>query len=304
MGLKKDVAVYESDARILERAILEDSWDGESGYFGYVVYDTESGEKIGIIRGRRKKPSQVRPHRDRDNLEVFVGGSEGVNINMGLDGTAPWYAGLGSTAQREQQFRLLTTEGRLWTSIGLLTVDLESPFSCPGYWIDRAWIPPQWWYWKGALDQGKGEFAFRLAHAVLHNARQTAEEKWDTYENYSYSEMKPGGTGLNFAGLATPALDFFYAYYVPGTLRFGHDAWVEEKEWSGDKTRVRALVRFEQERPGETRLVCACFRPGGTLKATWKGKDVPVEKVTEGAVHVRIPCRKERGELVISQKVE
>jgi glycogen debranching enzyme len=302
LGLKKDIAVYEADARRLEQAILEHSWDGGSGYYGYVVYDHENGEPLGIIRGRRKTPSNERPHRDRANLEAYVGGTRGLNINMGLDGMAPWYAGIGSPGQREQQFELLTTEGRLWTSIGLLTVDLESPFSCPGYWIDRAWIPPQWWFWKGALDQGKADFAYNLAHAVLKNARHVAEEKWNTYENFSYSEMEAGGSGLNFAGLATPSLDFFHSYYVPGTISFGHDAWVEETEWSEDKTSVRSMVRFEQDRPGEIRLVLACFDPGGETAATWKGKEVPVEQVTDGAVYVRLPCRKETGELIVKRK--
>jgi len=141
-------------------------------------------------------------------------------------------------------------------------------------------------------------------NAVLRNARQTAEEKWDTYENYSYSLMEPGGTGLNFAGLATPALDFFNAYYVPGTLSFGHDAWVEEMEWSDDNNVVRAVVSFDQERPGETRLVCACFHSGGTVRATWKGEEVPVENITDGAVHVRLPCSRGRGNLNITRTGE
>jgi hypothetical protein len=295
------VAVYQADALELEQAIQE-AWDGQSGYFGYLCYDNGTGEPLGIIRGNRKTPSDVRPHQDRDNLEVYIGGTRGVNINMGLDGMAPWYAGIGSPEQREQQFSLLTTEGRLWTSIGLLTVDLESPFSCPGYWIDRAWIPPQWWFWKGCLDQGRAEFATRLAFTVLDNAMRTSEEKWDTYENYSYSRMEPGGTGLNFAGLATPSLDFFYSYYVPGTISFGHDAWVEEQEWDRNKNVVRSLVRFDQERPGETRLVLVCFEPGGSITATWKGEEVTVEKASDGAVYVRLPCRKQRGELVIKRK--
>jgi hypothetical protein len=302
LGLKKDEAVYQADALELERAILEDAWDGESGYSGYVVYDNDNGEALGILRGRRKRPSNKRPHEDTDNLEWYIGGTEGVNINMGLDGVAPWYAGIGSSEQREQQFYLLSTEGRLWTSIGLLTVDLESPFSCPGYSIDRVWNAPLWWFWKGALDQGKGEFAYNLAHAVLKNAMHTAEKTWSTYENFSFSKMEPGGTLHNYAGHAAPSLDFFHSYYVPGTISFGHDAWVEEQEWSKDGTEVRTLVRFEQDRSGETRLVLACFTPGGNITATWKGQKVPVERVNEGTVYVRLPCNKERGELIIRRK--
>jgi len=302
LGLKEDEAVYQADARELERAILEDAWDGESGYFGHVVYDNDSGEPLGLIRGRRKRPSNKRPHEDKDNLEWYIGGTEGVNINMGLDGVAPWFAGIGSPEQRDQQFDLLTTEGRLWTSIGLLTVDLESPFSCPGYSIDRVWNAPLWWFWKGALDQGKGEFAYKIAHAVLKNAMQTAEEFWSTYENYSYSKMEPGGTKHNYAGHAAPGLDFFYSYYVPGKVSFGHDAWIEEEKWNSDTTELRTVVRFEQERRGETRLVLAVFETGGTITATWKGREVPVEKITDGAVYVHLPCNKERGELIIRKR--
>jgi hypothetical protein len=301
LGLDKDAAVFEADARQLEEAILEDAWDGESGYFGYVVYDWETGDRLGILRGKRKRPSTIPPHREQENLEVFVDGKSGVNINMGLDGVEPWFAGLGSPEQREQQFRLLSTEGMLWTPNGLITVDPRSPFSGEGYWNNRAWIPPQWWFWKGALDQGKGEFAYRVAHAVLDNARRVSG-KWTTYENYSTTEEEAGGTGMNFAGLSTPTLDFFYSYYVPGTLSFGHDAWVEEKKWSEDKTSVRAVVRFGQDRPGETRLAIACFSPGGEITATWKGQPVPVEKITDGAVYVSIPCHKERGELIIKKE--
>jgi len=302
LGLKKDEAVYQADARELERAILEDGWDGGSGYFGYVVYDDESGEPLGMIRGRRKRPSNERPHREPDNLEWYVGGTEGVNINMGLDGVAPWFAGIGSPEQRGQQFELLSTEGRLWTSIGLLTVDLESPFSCPGYSIDRVWNAPLWWFWKGALDQGKGEFAYNIAHAVLQNARDVAEKSWNTYENFSYSEMEGGGTSLNYAGHAAPELDFFHSYYVPGTISFGHDAWVEQQEWSEEGTEVRSVVRFEQDRPGETRLVLVVFETGGTVTATWKGRNVPAERVTDGGVYVRLPCKQEKGELIVKER--
>jgi hypothetical protein len=134
------------------------------------------------------------------------------------------------------------------------------------------------------------------------NARYVAEKSWNTYENFSYFKMEGGGTSLNYAGHAAPALDFFHSYYVPGTISFRHDAWVEEEEWNSEKTEVRTLIRFEQERPGETRLVLACFTPGGNITATWKGKKVPVERVNDGAVYLRLPCNKESGKLIIRKK--
>ena len=70
MGLRRDVAQYDRDIRMLTDAIQRNAWDDEAGYFGYVMHDT-AGRPVSLFRYQ-----------------------DGSNFNKGLDGVSPFVAGI------------------------------------------------------------------------------------------------------------------------------------------------------------------------------------------------------------------
>lgn len=78
MGLRRDVAQYDRDIRMLTDAIQRNAWDDEAGYFGYVMHDT-AGRPVSLFRYK-----------------------EGSNFNKGLDGVSPFVAGICTPRQTER----------------------------------------------------------------------------------------------------------------------------------------------------------------------------------------------------------
>ena len=104
MGLKADEKEYDKDIRKLSSAILDNAWDEESGYFGYVMHD-DDGMPAGIYR-----------HAD------------GSNFNMGLDGVAPLAAGICPADKRQRLIDNIFCPEKLWTPVGISTVDRTASY--------------------------------------------------------------------------------------------------------------------------------------------------------------------------------
>ena len=139
LGETADFAEYDADITQLSEALQRFSWDEGAGYFSYVRHD-EEGQPAGVLRHE-----------------------SGINYNMGLDGAYPLVAGVCTAAQRERLIGHLMTEGRMWSRIGLSTVDQTAPyFRIDGYWNGAVWMPHQWFFWRALLDAGQARA--RLSH--------------------------------------------------------------------------------------------------------------------------------------------
>ena len=78
LKLKKDIKEYDTAIATMSKGILDNAWDEECGYFGYVIHDKEYNP-IGLYRTE-----------------------EGVNFNMGIDGVTPLVAGICRTYRRRE----------------------------------------------------------------------------------------------------------------------------------------------------------------------------------------------------------
>ena len=246
LGRTDDGETFDNDVRELTDALQRYAWDEQSAYFGYVVHDS-AGHPEGILR----TPS-------------------GENFNMGLDGISPFVAGVATDAQEAAFIRYLTDSDRLWSEIGISTVDRSaSYFRHDGYWNGAVWMPHQWLIWKTLLDHGHTDLAFRIAETALTTWQRETDETYNCYEHFMV-ESRRGAGWHQFGGLSSPVLHWFSAYYRPGRLSTGFDTWVESLEFSPDNRAAAASVRSSAKRP----VIIACLDPRGRYRVTIDGDEI------------------------------
>ncbi|MBQ6240359.1 MAG: hypothetical protein IJK56_08405 [Firmicutes bacterium] len=203
LGFTEDVSLYQQTEKKLAAAVLR-CWDEETGYFGY----TAEG---GILRD-----------------------ADGVNLNQGLDGLYPLLAGLGNRAQQKRMLRNIR-EG-LFTPIGVSVVDTRAPYySHSGYWNGSVWMPHQWILWKALLDLGETTLAHRVADTALRLWKRETDVSGNCYEHFMAANGR--GAGFHhFSGLSAPVLDWYRAYYQPGSITVGFDTAMLFQHWTEDYT--------------------------------------------------------------------
>lgn len=243
-----------ADAHRLTQALQRDSWDEESGYFGYVCHDA-SGRPTGILRDKT-----------------------GRNHNMGLGGASPLFAGACTDAQAQTIWENLESAEHLWTDCGLSTVDQSaSYYRSDGYWNGAVWVPYQWMFFKAALDSGRGAFARKLAQAQLTLWERECESSYHCFEHFMI-ESRRGAGWHQFSGLSSPITQFYAGLYRPGTLTAGFDTPVRSAQWGPGKERLTAVLdcRTAGKRsvlavtaPGNQRASVSV--PGAAVSQPWPG---------------------------------
>ena len=215
LGLTEDVSAYEADRRALGAALAR-CWDEETGYFGYSLDDGEGGFG-GILRDEA-----------------------GVNPNQGLDGLYPLLAGACTDGQRRKM--LANIRRGLMTPVGLSVVDTRSPyFHRTGYWNGSVWMPHQWIVWKALLDLGEDALANRIARTALRLWKRETGVNGNCYEHFMLTNGR--GAGFHhFSGLSSPVLDWFRAYYTPGSVAVGFGTAMLRQTWDEDFTSLDVTV--------------------------------------------------------------
>ena len=214
-----DADAFDADALRLGRS-LQTAWDEESGYFGYLLHDP-SGDAADILRTE-----------------------QGLNYDMGLDGASPLFAGACTEPQKELLWQKLQSPEHLWCACGLSTVDQSAPYyRRDGYWNGAVWMPYQWMFFKSALDAGLADFAYRIADTVLTLWQNECTESYCCFEHFMI-ESRRGAGWHQFSGLSSPIVQLFSAYYRPGTLTTGFDAFVRHTDWAPDNSALNATLDF------------------------------------------------------------
>jgi Glycogen debranching enzyme len=261
-GLDLDIAEYEADIDRLTRAIQDSAWDGASGYFGYVEHD-DSGRPMGILRHE-----------------------SGANFDMGLDGAYPLIAGVCTREQEERLLASLSSPDALWTAVGITTIDRRAPYyRIDGYWNGAVWMAHQWFFWKTMLDLGRGDFAFEIARTALESWKRETDDSYRTVEHFVVDSGRGAGWH-HFGGLSCPVLNWFAAYYTPGRLNAGLDAWVESYSFSDGNRELEARLRFSGAR--RRRCVIATMAAGARYAIEWNGEAAAYEEQVPGSLCIEI----------------
>ena len=273
-GLENDIAEYTNDENLFTRALQEYSWDNDAGYFSYVLHD-ESGIPTGILRHE-----------------------SGQNFNMGLDGAEPVITGTLTPQQEDRIIKHLLDPKKLWTEIGLSTVDQSAAyFKKDGYWNGAVWMPHQWFIFKAMLDMGRGDIAFKIAETALNVWKKETEYTYNCYEHFIITSGRGAGWH-QFGGLSSPVMYWYQAYFIPGSLTFGYDVWVNSMEFSSDNTCLSAKLYLNAAPHRETTMI-ARMKPGHEYMVTFNKLNVQVQNRLDGALEIILPNNVKEGELSV-----
>ena len=255
---------YEADIAAWTDALNRYSWDAEAGYFSYVTHD-DRGEPTGILRHE-----------------------SGANYDMGLDGASPLFAGICNAEQEAALIGHLSSDQRMWTRIGLSTVDQSAPyFKVDGYWNGAVWMPYQWIVWKALLDLGHGDLALRIGRTALDLWKSEVDATYNCFEHFIVQSGRGAGWH-HFGGLSSPVLSWFGAYHRPGRLTCGFDTWVVRQEF-GEGNRLSGRSSFRHGSADRPSIVLATMAPGEQYRVTWNGQPVTSREVYPGALEITLP---------------
>jgi len=260
LGLDRDLPQYLEDGTEAAELLQKYSWDPDEGIFSYVRHD-EKDRPCGIFRHE-----------------------SGRNFNFGLDGASPLIAGICTGEQAGRLWSMLEDSERCWTQAGLSTVDRTAPYYREdGYWNGGVWMPHQWFFWKAALDCGKGEFARRIALTALDLWEKDVRSSYACHEHFPVLSGLGGGWH-HFAGLSAPVLSWFSAYFVPGRLSGGMDCTIRDVVW--EKPVLSARIRVA-EGSGRSSLIAVTGKEDAQVY--FNGKAVPAEMPVPGTVEFTLP---------------
>ena len=274
-GLDADIAEYAADENRFAGALQTHSWDEEAGYFSYTLHD-ERGMPAGILRHEG-----------------------GQNFNMGLDGAEPIITGTLTPQQEERLVSHVIDPGRLWSEVGLSTVDQSAKYyKKDGYWNGAVWMPHQWFIFKAMLDLGRGDIAYNIAEKALDIWKDETERTYNCYEHFIIASGRGAGWH-QFGGLSNPVIYWYEAYFIPGNLTTGYDVWVDSLEFSeGNSSMSAQLVLYGASRLAT--VLIARMSAGREYAASFNGINVKVQNRLDGAVEITIPNTMKEGKLLVS----
>ncbi|MDP4285937.1 MAG: glycoside hydrolase [Bacteroidota bacterium] len=277
LGLKDDINGYDAQIKLLSGALQKYSWDESSGYFSYVVHDTNG----------------VPQH-------FFTYPSDGSNFNMGLDGVSPLISGICTPAQQKKLIGKLFSPKELWTPYGITAVDQSaSYFRQDGYWNGTVWMPHQWFMWKALLDMGDGDKAWQIAHTALDLWKRETALTYHTFEHF-LSNSGRGAGWPQFSGLSDPVLSWFAAYYKIGRVSTGFETWIEKQQFDNNFSSYNAALRFDETSSyPHQRCMLICMNPGYKYDAYFNNKKLKTLSYHPGFVQIYLPESNKEGELRI-----
>lgn len=279
LGLPDDVNEYQADIDTWCDALNRYAWDAESGYFGYVCHSPE-GEPREILRHE-----------------------SGQNYNMGFDGASPLIAGICNAEQERLIMERLTSPERMWTPIGLCTVDKTAAYyRVDGYWNGAVWFPHQWFCWRALLDMGQRYNAHNFAAQIAATALETWKAEVDaSYHCFEHFIVQSGrGAGWHqFSGLCTPVLLWYGAYHRPGHLSVGYDTWIRSRQFSDHNRRLSAILEHHGQVGGDFTVI-AGMAPGAAYQVTWNGQPVDFHERYPGVLEITLN-RQPTGQLRIQK---
>ena len=275
-GQPADVAEYQADIQAWASALQLYSWDPEAGYFSYVRHN-DQGEPTGILR-----------HED------------GQNYDMGLDGASPYFAGACTPEQEALLLEHMSSPQRMWTPIGLCTVDKTAAYyKVDGYWNGAVWFPQQWFFWKALLDQGQAAFAAQIARTALDTWKREVDDSYHCFEHFIVQSGRGAGWH-QFGGLSAPVLAWYGAYHRPGRLTVGFDTWIQRQQFSDGNHRLEADLDCQADVPRPFTAL-AGMASGPRYRTTWNGQPVAHVERYPGLLEITLPGRPALGRLEVQE---
>ena len=262
LGATEDLAMYESDVKAFGDALQKYSWSEKDAIFSYVEHDDQ-----GNVIGQWMDPAS------------------GENFNFGMDGTCPLTAGICTADQQEKLYARLQDPARMWSDIGISTVDKSAPyFRTDGYWNGCVWMPHQWFFWKTALNDNRKEFARQIAKTALDVWANEVNQSRYCFEHFSMSSHRGAGC-CHFGALSSPVLNWYGAYFAPQRFTVGLDTWIRSKSTGRDYAEAELVI------DGNAGEFCTVLyvAGSGSWQALYNGQAVECAMGLEGCLEITLP---------------
>ena len=279
LGKKDDIKIYDKDIADFTKAILDNTWDADAGYFSYIVHDKDG------------KPSYF-----------FRDSASGKNFNMGLDGAYPILSGIVSEKQKSVLLDKIFSPKYMWTDIGISVVDQSSPYyRNDGYWNGAVWMPHQWFMWKTMLDINRPDLAYKIAQTGLDTWKKETDESYHCYEHFQI-ETGRGAGWHQFGALSMPVVSWFNAYYKIGTITTGYEVMVNKFEFNKDFTSLKAAISFDEATKAHERSMIVVMNPSVKYRVTLNGKQLKTQELKNGLLQIELPAVNESARLTITSR--
>ncbi len=267
LGLSEDIKLYDEDIKRTTIALHKYSWDEKSGYFSYVFHN-EKGEALDILRSEN-----------------------GENMNMGMDGATPLFAGACNDHQRRLLIDKLLDKTRLWTKLGI-SVDQKAPHAnVNAYSNETVWISHQWFFWKALLDLGLGQAAWEQANTALKVFSDETNRTYHCWEHYTQKSLS--GTGWHqFSGLNAPLVSWYHIYFKPGNIYGGFDFWLKEKSINDDCSEASFSLELSELHRSESKTVLVSMNPVYNYQVKLNGREITFRQITETTLMIDLPAEK------------
>jgi hypothetical protein len=272
LSLEDDAKSYDRDIAMFSDALQKYSWDSQSGYFSYVVHDA-GGNPAGFLRT-----------------------ASGQNYDMGLDGAYPLFAGICTPEQQAMLLGKIFSETNMWTRSGICVVDQSAEYyRQDGYWNGSVWMPHQWFMWKTMLDLGRPDLAWTIAHKALDVWKNETDYSYNVFEHF-LAETGRGAGWHQFTSLSAPVLNWFAAYYKPGTVTTGYEIHIKQQSFNSSCTHYEADLAFDDSTTPHPRSLIICLSPG-KYRVTFNHQSVEVASPYKGILEITLPATNEGGKL-------
>lgn len=280
LGYNVDLSAYENDIKVFSNALQKIAWDEESGYFSYMVHDAANNP-----------------------VDIFRYAPSGQNYNMGLDGAYPLFSGICTEKQQEGLLGKIFSEEHMWTPAGICVVDKEADYyRNDGYWNGAVWMPHQWFMWKTMLDLGRTDLAFRIADTALELWKKETDETYFTYEHF-IADIARGAGWHQFGALSAPVLNWFAAYYQPGTITAGFEVWINMQKFDPDSSGYTASIAFDKLTKAHVRSLIVCLNPAYSYTVKINHKPVDFTERFRGLLEISLPSTNADCELEIKKVI-
>jgi hypothetical protein len=274
LGIEQDKEYLQSDIAKFSAALQTHSWSVKDAVFSYVEHDC-NGNPLGIWLDPASKE----------------------NFNFGMDGTSPLVSGICSKDQREKLFARLADPNRMWSDIGISTVDKSAPyFRTDGYWNGCVWMPHQWFFWKAALDDNRPDFARKIALTALDLWQNEVDRSRYCFEHFSMSSHRGAGC-CHFGGLSSPVLNWYASYYNLQQFTVGYDCWIKSKTISDNGAEAELVIGGTTDDKTTVLYVAG----SGKWIAQYNNINVPTAMVIDGCLEITLP-KNSSGKLTVKRE--
>ena len=274
LGKSDDVAVYDADIALSEKALNDLAWDEESGYFGYTIYDKDK------------------------NHPYIMKTESGENWDKGFDGVYPLVSGSVSGERRQRLIDHIKNPKEMWSNAGVSAVDMSASYYFEdGYWNGNVWMSHQWFVWKTMLDNGDGDFAFEIANRALEMWKDETDFTYNTYECFGI-QTKRGGWFHNFGGLSAPICIWADAYYRPGTVTTGFDVWTDYQ----NITAGSAEISFKYYGENDKYTIIVTLDDSNDYSVKLDGRGIDFNSRTNGSIEITLDSSVKSGIITVTAK--